>query len=96
MSLDKEHDSLSTESSNEDDTKQKIDPVPVIPKLLDDGRIDCYPEDPLKVVKTVVREGAGDLPLHGSSVTVHYTGTLEDGIKFDSSRDRNEAVYLIS
>lgn len=44
-------------------------------------------ESGLKYVDLV--EGDGASPIQGKSVTVHYTGTLEDGTKFDSSRDRN-------
>ncbi len=42
----------------------------------------------LKYVETTV--GTGAVPQSGQTVEVHYTGTLENGKKFDSSRDRNQ------
>lgn len=41
----------------------------------------------LKYVDAVVGSGASPAP--GRTVTVHYTGTLTNGTKFDSSVDRN-------
>jgi FKBP-type peptidyl-prolyl cis-trans isomerase FkpA len=37
-----------------------------------------------------ITEGDGDMAEAGQMVTVHYTGWLTDGNKFDSSKDRND------
>ena len=37
-----------------------------------------------------LKEGTGAVAKAGQRVTVHYVGTLTDGSKFDSSRDRGK------
>ena len=47
----------------------------------------------LKYIDQVVGKGAS--PVKGKQVKVHYTGTLENGKKFDSSLDRNEPFVFV-
>jgi FKBP-type peptidyl-prolyl cis-trans isomerase len=39
-------------------------------------------------------EGTGVRPKTGDSVSVHYTGWLKSGEKFDSSHDRGESLVF--
>lgn len=57
------------------------------PSSLEDTR-SSSPSGQLKIED--IQVGTGIEATKGSLVTVHYTGTLENGTKFDSSVDRGE------
>ena len=52
------------------------------------NKADQAMEDNLKVEDIEI--GTGTEAVNGKILTVHYTGTLSDGIKFDSSIDRGQ------
>ena len=66
-------------------------PVEAKPYTPGPDSVDITPEKDGGVLKEIKQAGTGDDgPSLGSTVYVHYVGTLTDGSKFDSSRDRGE------
>ena len=56
--------------------------------------VDCTTEQDGGIMKEILKEGEGPNPANGDEVVAHYVGTLEDGTKFDSSRDRGIHLSL--
>jgi|MDTB01.1.fsa_nt_gb peptidylprolyl isomerase len=54
----------------------------------EDGFVDISGDGGL--LKKITKEGAGEVPQQGFEIDCDYTGTLEDGTQFDSSRDRGQ------
>jgi peptidylprolyl isomerase len=67
-------------------------PAPVAPHTAKVGQKMTTPSGLEYIDETI---GNGKQPQAGQNVTVHYVGTLTDGKKFDSSRDRNEPFTFV-
>ncbi|MEG4172371.1 MULTISPECIES: FKBP-type peptidyl-prolyl cis-trans isomerase [unclassified Microcoleus] len=84
---------LSAQSLNENSLLVADATLPEVPATIagndmtDNTEKTVTTDSGLKYVE--LTEGKGATPKTGQTVVVHYTGTLEDGTKFDSSRDRN-------
>ncbi|TGJ98502.1 FKBP-type peptidyl-prolyl cis-trans isomerase [Leptospira langatensis] len=61
--------------------------------LLAGGMLLAQPSSNGLVIKDV-KKGTGKEAFNGSNVTVHYTGWLTNGKKFDSSKDRGVPFHF--
>lgn len=78
------------ETVSEPPAKPLIAQVPTSPTPKKVEASNNYVTTPSGLKYLDMVEGNGETPEAGQIVVVHYTGTLEDGTKFDSSRDRGQ------
>jgi peptidylprolyl isomerase len=60
----------------------------------DAKKVNSRPLPAAKVEIKDVKEGTGAAAKPGDVLELHYTGTLEDGTQFDSSRDRGQTLSI--
>lgn len=65
-------------------------PKAAMPPSTENKKMSEIVSTPSGLKYEVIATGTGATPQAGQTVVVHYTGRLEDGSKFDSSRDRNQ------
>lgn len=70
--------------------KQKTTEEAAIQKYIADNGIENAEKTDAGVYYVITEKGNGKMPEFGGELEVHYTGSLLDGSKFDSSVDRGE------
>lgn len=70
----------------------EVELLSVVHRTPGDGK-ETITESGLRYVDIMI--GSGEQPKTGNTVVVHYTGTLENGKKFDSSLDRGQPFEFV-
>lgn len=68
--------------------KQAVTAAPPIEK--EKSMLNVEQKTASGLIYKIIEQGNGKQAAKGDKVTVHYTGTLTNGTKFDSSKDRNQ------
>jgi len=80
--------------AEEEKAKAAKEELSILQKYIRDNKITAKPTaSGLYYVETL--KGAGEKPTAGKTVKVHYTGTLLNGTKFDSSVDRGQPFEFV-
>jgi len=66
--------------------------VKILPENKKIYKDEEYNITPTGLIYKDIKKGIGDTPDIGETVVTHYTGWLENGEKFDSSRDRGQPI----
>jgi FKBP-type peptidyl-prolyl cis-trans isomerase FkpA len=64
--------------------------ITIVVQSLEKARHVCHTTSPSGLIIEDLAVGEGEAATSGQRVTVHYTGWLADGEKFDSSKDRDD------
>ena len=80
--------------AEEDAAKAKNEEMGLLQKYIRDNNITVQPT-PSGLYYIETKKGSGASPVVGKTVKVHYTGTLLNGTKFDSSVDRGQPFEFV-